>query len=286
MSGEYLGSLRSQILEEFSKILAGYLEQNQHYFNQIDKIVQNYVSSTLPNINKINERFIAQISKSFPPEFFERLQRELDYENETSQAFKQSKWPLSPSIPKEHRAKVVILHRQGKSCFTGNVIRGYFLKKDHKHTKSMVSSWEAHPLFSSRMDIIKDALEAHCSGKYTLSVPAFLPMIEGILTEYLFEKKMPVKYGKAEAVATTAVGDLNEYPLSSWSIAQTLLYILHNSFYIWTNFDEEIKKPMRHRGVSRHTIAHGISANYNTYSQSLKLLLLLDAVFIITSDIE
>ena len=286
MSGEYLGSLRSQILEEFSKTLAGYLEQNQHYFNQIDKIAQNYAMATLPKINKITERLFAQMSAMFPSKFFEKLQREFEYEKDTAEAFNQAKWPLSPSIPEEIRKKIVNFHAKGKSGYIGNVIRGYFRKTDHQNTISMVSAWENHPLFSSRMHIIKDALDAHCSGKYTLSVPALLPMVEGILTEYLVENNFPVKYGKSKDVSKTAVGELNEYSLSTWSIAQTLLFFLDNSFYTWKKFEEEFNKPMRKRGVTRHTIAHGVSANYSNYSQSLKLLLLLDAVYTITNDIE
>lgn len=43
---------------------------------------------------------------------------------------------------------------------------------------------ELHPALASRVRIVRDAVEAHFEGKYSLSVPALFPQIEGFHREY------------------------------------------------------------------------------------------------------
>lgn len=71
----------------------------------------------------------------------------------------------------------------------------------------------------------------------------------------------------------------DEYELSSWLIAGTLLYQLENNIYYSTpEFEDELKKAFKVRCVTRDTVTHGIALNYDKLIHSLKAFLLIDAV--------
>lgn len=57
----------------------------------------------------------------------------------------------------------------------------YFRHNDHAALWDMVDRWDLFPGW--RRQVFEDAFEAHKSGKYTLSVPALAPQIEGMLRE-------------------------------------------------------------------------------------------------------
>ena len=45
--------------------------------------------------------------------------------------------------------------------------------------KEMLMDWRDENYFSKRSELLDDALEAHINGKYSLSIPAMMPLIEG-----------------------------------------------------------------------------------------------------------
>jgi hypothetical protein len=71
---------------------------------------------------------------------------------------------------------------------------GYYQRDNYKYLIEAVQSWESHPLFVPRMHILKDALQAHCRGLYTLSVPALINQIEGVLNDYVIANGLVAKF--------------------------------------------------------------------------------------------
>jgi len=209
---------------------------------------------------------------------FDKLAELLEYHKDSAEAFKSAGWAIAPSMNRELREKVVLFHQQNKTRHISQVILGYYHKNNFSKLKSTVASWETNPLFSSRMHIFKAALKAHCEGNYTLSVPALLPQIEGVLNEYVKLNKLETKLGKVEKVYNAVIGDLDEYPLTSWAIANTLLFQLQTSTFTFTDFEIEFKKSANNRKTTRHTVLHGIATNYNKPIHSLKAFVLLDAL--------
>lgn len=219
-------------------------------------------------------------------EIFRDLFRSIEENEEIAEAFKRCGWPLAPSMPNELRERVVQLYQQDKSRYVSNVILGHYHRSQFENLVKMVESWRTHPLFSSRMHIIDDALEAHKTGKYTLSLPSLLPLIEGILNEYVTRNKLPARCGNIRKVYEAVIGDVDNYSLTTWAIVQTLRYQLENSTYTYTKFEQELKKSPNGRLVSRHTVLHGISTNYHKPSNSLKVFVLLDAISSLHDEIE
>jgi len=209
---------------------------------------------------------------------FDKLSELLEYHKDSTEAFNAAGWSISPSMNRELREKVVLLHQQNKTRYISQVMLGYYHKNNFEKLKDAVTTWGKNPLFSPRMHIFRAALKAHCEGTYTLSVPALLPQIEGILNEYVIVNNLKAKLGKIEKVYNAVIGDLDEYPLTSWAIANTLLYQLQTNTFSFTNFEVEFRKSANNRKTTRHTVLHGITPNYDKPSHSLKTFVLLDAL--------
>lgn len=185
---------------------------------------------------------------------FDKLAKLLEYDKNSAEAFKVAGWTIAPSMNSELKEKVVLFHEQNKTRYVSQVILGYYHKNNFEKLKKTVATWETNPLFSSRMHIFKAVLEAHCNRNYILSIPALLPQVEGILNEYVKVNNLTAKLGKIDKVYNAVIGDLNEYPLSSWAIANTLLYQLQTNTYTFTDFEVEFKKSSNSRKTTRHTV--------------------------------
>jgi hypothetical protein len=127
------------------------------------------------------------------------------------------------------------------------------------------------------MRIMKDALWAHCEGLYTLSYPAIVPQIEGIMRSYVHKNNL-INGNNKPKLRQVYEAVTDNYDLSNWLIAVVLLYQLQNNIYTFNGFEEELKKSDASRSVTRNTVAHGIACNYDRVIHSLKVFLLLDAI--------
>ena len=115
---------------------------------------------------------------------FENLFRILQQSEDAAEAFKSAGWPIAPSMPRSLREKVIKMHAQGQTSYASQSIIGYYRRNHHEHLTNAVSKWVNNHLFAPRMRIINAALEAHCDGKYILSIPTLFPLIEGICNDY------------------------------------------------------------------------------------------------------
>ncbi len=107
---------------------------------------------------------------------------------EYGEAFQAAGWPLAPSIPLKLMNEVRELHQAGQATDATMIILSCYHANDFERLVYMVERWTTYPLMASRMLIIRDALEAHRQQKYTLSLPALLPQIEGVLMDYLVSR--------------------------------------------------------------------------------------------------
>ena len=197
---------------------------------------------------------------------------------DAAEAFNAAGWPIAPSMPPELIGHVVAMHGQGKTQYISRTIMGYYQRNGHQNLRTTVASWEAHQLLAPRMHVLTDALEAHCQGLYTLSVPTVIPQIEGVLNDYVRANGLVAKLGKIKQVYQAVIGDVDEYPLSQWVIASTLLYQLETNTYVPIDFRTELEKSINARRVTRHTVTHGVAFRYDRPIHSLRAFLLLDAV--------
>ena len=159
----------------------------------------------------------------------------------------------------------------------------------------MVEAWQKVPYLRERKDVLLDAFAAHKQGTYTLSVPALLPLLDGLAAEVYrsLEKletceqrkatqkrqrgKSPLSrlrdvakaYHQSESKYTRdTFGEWNE---SLWS--QMFERAIKQHVYEHYDFDSETAPSL----LNRNAVLHGRSADYASEANSLRVFLLLDA---------
>jgi hypothetical protein len=148
---------------------------------------------------------------------------------------------------------------------------------DCRALRGMVQKWQRNPLFAARMPIFVDALQAHCDGKYTLSIPALLPQIESIASALT-----GVAPGKTFKAVTTATKQINGSFLPAIT-SEVLLAYITTMAYADTREPAYAAELARHgvqpnQVLQRHAILHGLVVDYANEENSLRAFLLLDAL--------
>lgn len=157
-----------------------------------------------------------------------------------------------------------------------------FEKNNWKLLSEIVSNWFENKIFIQRSQIIIDALDAHKVEKYTLSIPAILPQVEGILSSATGKLA-----GKLVTLLKDALPNKEEEFLDN--ISERMLLRLITSPYMFqnpgSNFSpDKFVKWLTKRGISgenmlnRDAILHGVQINYASKANSLRAFLLLDTL--------
>lgn len=147
------------------------------------------------------------------------------------------------------------------------VYRDYFSKKEN--IEALLGSWQQDRFYEDRIPILRDALDAHLDGKYTLSIPAFLAQIEGILCEMFNVKDHAKVKGKLSRVQFNTKEEDRLFA-SAELVARIITdQVFHSS----APEDRQADYPNRHR------ILHGLDPfYYRDKNASLRCILLLDLV--------
>ena len=228
----------------------------------------------IADISSLNLAFSSLASS----DVFRKLQREMEEDEETVDAFKAAGWPIAPSMTSKLRGEIRTLAKEGRERYISAKIIGYYHRNHYARLNEAVASWESHPLLAQRMHILRDALSAHQERRYTLSVPALFPQIEGVLIDFVATNGIDARLRSIKDVYEKVIGNPLDYDMSTWVIATTLLYQLQTSTYLFSDFRTEVTKSLNTRVVTRHTVLHGISIRYDKAMNSLRAFLLLDAI--------
>ena len=163
----------------------------------------------------------------------------------------------------------------------------YYDENGCENLNKMVSSWLSSPIFSKRRQIIEDALSAHISGKFTLSVPVLLSQVEGILSDSMGERA-----GKlGELLKNAILKNFSEAKAFHKLENDILLSLSSDPFLINKTGEgfgeyftsEKHSEWLKQKGVNgipinRNAILHGIQIDYGTKANSLRLFFLLDSI--------
>jgi hypothetical protein len=148
-------------------------------------------------------------------------------------------------------------------------IANYFAKDDWALVTAMSDEWLDIPYFKDREPIVRDGIAAHRSGKFTLSVPALLPLAEGLAADIV--GPIPAKKGtKIENAVKKVARDWKAREQELWT--QLCVDVVIGVMY--KNVDFANKPPY----LNRHFILHGRMPNYATDLTSLRVILLADSV--------
>jgi len=162
----------------------------------------------------------------------------------------------------------------------------YYESGDSCQLRNMVDDWQRNPYFADRMQIINDALEAHIEGKYTLSIPALLPLVEGILTDIVGRRTRAD--GCIRGWAGKALERMCDDFLREACKDAVIEYVTGIAFYGYVEPDYftpqkfpewlELKGLTGSQVLQRHAILHGVQVDYASKENSLRAFFLLDVL--------
>jgi hypothetical protein len=132
-----------------------------------------------------------------------------------------------------------------------------------REMSQMVTRWATAPVFRERERFIRDGLRDHRAGRYRVSVPTLLPLIEGIaIAEFdpLSRATNPRRaIDSAAATYRTAVNG---------AVVDTVTFL-------WSTMDFSTARSSS-RQLNRHFVLHGRSTAYGTEENSARVLFALD----------
>lgn len=256
--------------------------------NKTYEFAQEYLKQLQPNLESISKGIVEQFNRAWSPyiDELESLRKPEETHAKRLSALLSSSvlWP-TPTMSYSVWATLKALDTtKATTDDVENVFIGQFQKDDWKMLVNMTKEWENNALFKARSTIIQDALEAHILGKYTLSIPALLPQVEGILSSVTKKSAGRPKKLLSEALSKDQSEFLSE-------VSEGLLLKLATSSFLYNEIDpvyflpEKFSEWLRSQGLieenimNRHAILHGIQINYSSKINSLRAFLLLDSLY-------
>ena len=236
-------------------------------------------------------KFIPPIVPPALPEYMRRLGQYLEGSN-ISTAFTECGLWIAPSMTLHLVKEVVERYEQGRKRTVPAIVDGFYRQSNWQILTDAVRGWASYEFFTPRMSIFYDALDAHIGRKWTLTIPALIPHIEGIAGEILLANKLTLSkeaiivaqgqktypssvFGKLRAGDVTPTMDV---------MISSLLYYLEGTLYEYKDF-RCYPKTRRLEKLNRHAIAHGYQLNYATRLNSLRCFLALDSLSMLKGNI-
>jgi len=155
-----------------------------------------------------------------------------------------------------------------------------------QYIERLSSKWWTLEQFNMRKKLLQDSLDAHKMGKYGLGIHALLPQIEGIITDWVYEKLPESEVPWRQESKTKKFRDLIlDKPLTTFTykriVGSAMDFILGGPVLTsFTNWAKQIDEAF----PNRHVVEHGrYEESLFSEENSIKLFLLLDTIYHIIS---
>jgi len=171
-------------------------------------------------------------------------------------------WWIFPDMGFADLEEILKLHEDGKD----EMIHQMLIEKYNNEVDKILEDWKKNPYLEKRIHILEDVIWSHKKEKYTLSVPAILPQIEGIIIEasgeegYVEQRKIP------ELAEKLLLGNGLNY--RHYFLLSSICSLIQVNFE-WGRTSTQF---------GRGPVLHGFFTEYNKKEYSLKLILLLDYI--------
>ena len=274
-------------MKNLNKSLYPIIEANKQFVEQIKKM-GNFSSSFSQLRKTVNKSvlnyqyFITEVVKKII-DFSKFAERVKQLRDEEKKVLLETGWIICPSlmeIPYPALRHVVVKYNKGdKGKSLALLMKKFYGSNNNwKYLGKTIESWEKHKLFTKqRMNIIRDSLWAHQNKKYTLSIPALLPIMEGIATNYCKLKKLQIPESKTTQKAKETMKLLESQ--GEKYTAEILLGFIENQLYVHTS---KFKTSKNKKLLNRHGILHGYYSGYSDTTRSLKCFMILDVLSLLT----
>ena len=260
--------------------------------NISEQFVQQQIRQALSEFYKLTIQYQAEIQRILTS-FTEEISRSVEEAKATSQALgapitRAGFW-ISPSAPFPLFSLLKRLVDNGEATPESirQAIVGYFEADDFYYLKSMVDGWKRNLYFIDRMSIITEALDAHINGKYSLSIPTLLPLVEGIMIEIVGRRATKRESIKAwagnaiEKMYTDAMREASKDAVIAYVTGITVYgKVEPENYFTPQRFPEWLKQHglTGDQVLQRHAILHGVQKDYASKENSFRAFFLLDVL--------
>src|SRR6267142_3915008 len=93
-------------------------------------------------------------------------------------------WVLQRDINGPVKRALLRLGREGKTAEIDRYLCAMFTENGAARLREKIDTWSKLSYFADREQIVLDALEAHIGGKWTLAIPALLPLVDGLTRRF------------------------------------------------------------------------------------------------------
>ncbi len=269
---QFVESIRSSFtpISGITQIINSILEQQKQIQDKLKPYLE-WQSKLIEQVTQINEAIRNAIPKIDITQLHNIAQTLID-EGVRLDVLTKTGWWYCPSmteIDTDEIKKAALKYNRGNKHAMTNLMKKSYQQNNYSLLRDTVNSWKLNQLFKKRFKVIEDTLEAHIQGKYTLSIPALLPLAEGIAADYCKTKGSngQVKIEKAFEKLLQS----GEYP---FKFPDLFLQIIADVIYKNTG---KAKDPFRKK-LNRHGVLHGIYIHYYDAPRSLRCFILLDAL--------
>jgi hypothetical protein len=221
------------------------------------------------NINQSTEDWLVQVQKNLD-EFGKAMAKGMaEYEKAETEAFdilKRGGWlGMERHLTGPQVRSFLEISRASGEPAANSAIIGYFTKNNCALLETMSNGWLDVSYMKLREAIVGDALAAHRARQFSLSVPALLPLAEGLSAEI-----MAGAAGKQNVVKAVArQWRAQEQEVWTELYSEIVLHVLYKNY----DFD---KDPAPY--LNRNGILHGRISDYGTEANSVRVFLFLDSV--------
>jgi hypothetical protein len=186
-------------------------------------------------------------------------------------------WPV-PGLPSGFYQGILDLIEQEQTRGINRYICDWFRWNRYRRLGRMVRRWDGNEYFCRRRAIYHQALMAHRRHWYNLTVPALIPLVEGIARDYLQEE-----HGITERRGLTAVRDALDRNIPESVFREELQQALIRFLTSSTFADTDDVLPSGYE-LNRHGVAHSRHLRYGTEANSLRCFLLLETLYQFIAD--
>ena len=148
--------------------------------------------------------------------------------------------------------------------------------------KEQIANWYSVYMFEERRELIDEALQAHSSGLYHVTINALIGQIEGIITDWLHRNSEANTPWRAESKFKEFQRLMESViPVETVEavILQSVSRFLISPDTILQTFSEWNNPALNADSVSRHVIQHGkYVPKYYAKANSIKMFLVIDSI--------
>lgn len=270
----YFNNYSILLVKNFNPIL-----DSMNALSKINKSLYSILKSYPEYINREIDNFSKILHSILDSPYMKSLFEKLEFSKSIKEAFHSASWPISSSIPKKIQERIIELHSSNRVRYASSVLIGYFKRNDYENLKNLLDRWSNNKFYFKRRKLLKEALDNHIRGNYHSSISVLLQCIEGVITDFIVENNIPSKINSPTEKSKSIVGKREDYNFSDYVVAVIFLDYAQGNLYCYRDFKDELQKTENKKTKNRHTIFHGITSDYGSFSSSLKHFICLDAIF-------